>query len=143
MSSIFSKRSTPPPTINLVERVNACTPVETNACLGDEAELPPPMMHNNSNNRTDNNTILTYAVPNDGRCNSLVDLKKSEEDAAKSPSSRMSAKKAAAYRAYISKKMLQHTEECDNNGDQSIPFEIGKKRTFTDERGRIREMVAL
>jgi len=136
-SSFFKNRTIEPPrnttsVINLVDRVGGCTSGGDSHCFRDDSEMAPP---------TNNNTILRYVIPTAGRNNSLLEVEKPMGDKATSPSSRMSAKKAIAYRAYINKKMIQRAKEFDQ--ELSIPMEIGVKRSFMDDRGYVREMVAL
>ena len=154
-SSFFNKSSScssnnnneadrnPSPVINLVDRVNGCTSIN-NQCFRDTEELPAPA----KNNKNSKGTVLRYVIPADGRCNSLLEVNEAppppgvSTTAAKSSSARMSTKKSKAYKEYINKKMMQREEECEQL-DAPIPMQIGVKRTFTDERGRIRVMVAL
>ena len=58
---------------------------------------------------------------------------------------RMSKKKSDAYREYIHKKNSQriYSLEDSSHYDDNSRMEIGLKRSFVDERGTIREMVAL
>ena len=129
----------PAPAINLVERVTSCTSVN-NQCLGDTEEMPAS--YNNTNN-----VVLNY---NPGSSNPLRATQVPPvPTVSRSSSARMSTKKSAAYRDYISKKMLLRNHSLERNHSldgslyEDVPMEIGSKRSFVDARGKIREMVAL
>jgi hypothetical protein len=129
----------PSSAINFVERVTACTS-DNIQCLGDTEEMPAP--YNNTNN-----VVLNY-IP--GSSNPLRATQVPPVPTiSTSSSARMSTKKSAAYRDYINKKMLLRNHSLERNHSldgslyEDVPMEIGLKKSFVDERGKIREMVAL
>jgi len=157
-SSLFGQNNrvgshVPPPrnptsVIELVNRVGSCTTIRTNNCLGNEKDETEK--HSNR---------LRYVVTDVERSNSMVEsmdrhrppkpraptasTKGASPNKSTSPSARMGKKKSTAYRAYMHKKMTEREEECLQPLGSPIPMEIGVKRTFTDEKGRVREMVSL
>ena len=147
MSSVIGGSDTneisqvPGPAMSLMDRIRSCTSIRSNYCLGDD-----PSSQTDGNNK--DSTVLRYVVPSVERNNSLLDDESSSpsvpsraiESIARKP--KFDAKKSAAYRDYINKKMLQRNSEYEQT-DLTRPMEIGVKRTFTDAQGRIREMVAL
>jgi len=131
----------PGPAMSIMDRIRSCTSIRNNYCLGDD-----PSSQTDGNNK--DSTVLRYVVPSVERNNSLLDDESSSpsvpsraiEYTARKP--KFDAKKSAAYRDYINKKILQRNSEYEQT-DLTRPMEIGVKRTFTDAQGRIREMVAL
>lgn len=118
----------------VMDRIGACASIPNNHCFGDEQELPPRLGNSED-------TFLRYGRPINERNNSLVQAEPHVYPN-KSAKWAMGAKKSAAYREYINKKVLQRNTEY-GKPDEFVPMEIGVKRTFTDSQGRIREMVAL
>jgi len=116
----------PSPVIDLVDRVTACTSSD-NHCFGDTKEIPAP----------DNTTVINYLpVAEVTPIPSIT--------TALSPTQRISVKKSAAYREYINNKMRQRNHSMEGTVcEDDVPMEIGLKRSVVDDRGTIREMVAL
>lgn len=153
LSSLFCRDlssdvpSDPVPTIDLMGRINSCTSDQNNNCFGSDQGQTPSRVINESSN---NSRALRHAIPNTERCNSLMDTESLTPPVTSETTqttkglalSRMGTKKSAAYREYINNKMLQRNADCEQL-NESIPIEIGVKRTFTDADGCIREMVAL
>mmetsp|Transcript_54012 Transcript_54012/g.62395 ORF Transcript_54012/g.62395 Transcript_54012/m.62395 type:complete len:660 (+) Transcript_54012:178-2157(+) len=124
-------RNNPSPDIDLVERVT-CTSSDNN-CLRDTKEIPAP----------DSITVINYIPKSSNPLVAKVTPIPSINTALP-PTRRISGKKSAAYREYINNKMLQRNHSMEGTDcEDNVSMEIGLKRSVVDERGTIREMVAL